>query len=93
MKLTKTANNKYKLTKKAWKEIGEKAGWIKIANKVYQDGDRTLTISGNLVLDPNLKYDATIRDKFNIIESVITNATLSEINKWAREHNFIIEDK
>jgi hypothetical protein len=29
MKITKTASGKYKLTKKAWMEIGRKAGWSK----------------------------------------------------------------
>jgi len=31
MKLTKTANGKYKINKKAWEEIGKKAGWMKVA--------------------------------------------------------------
>ena len=38
MKLIKTANNKYKLTKKAWKEIGNRAGWLKQSqNEVLDD--------------------------------------------------------
>jgi len=27
MKITKTSSGKYKITKKAWEEIGKKAGW------------------------------------------------------------------
>jgi len=34
MKLIKTASGKYKLTKQAWKEIGEKSGWIKKAQTI-----------------------------------------------------------
>ena len=33
MKITKNASGKYKLTKKAWKEIGKQAGWTKTATK------------------------------------------------------------
>ena len=29
MKIIKTASGKYKLTKKAWEEIGKKTGWTK----------------------------------------------------------------
>ena len=92
MKLIKIASGKkkLKLSRLEWESLGQKAGWIKKAQaeKVYQDGDRTLTLSGHLVLDPNMKYDATIRDKFNDVESVLTNASLSDIYLWAKEHNF-----
>ena len=33
MKIIKTANGKYKLSKKEWQNIGIQKGWIKIANK------------------------------------------------------------
>ena len=62
------------------------------AKKIYQDGDRTLILHGlSPVLDPNIKYDVSIRDKFDIVESAITNVTLSEIYLWAKEHNFKIK--
>ena len=90
MKLTKTpSGHKFKFSKKEWEDVGKKAGWIKIASvKIYQDNNRTLELSGQEVLDPNLKYDATIRDNTGTIEAVITNTSLQEIYVWAKEHNF-----
>lgn len=61
--------------------------------KVYRDGDRILILSGHSVLDLNLKYHASIRDKFNVIESATNDATLSEIYLWAKEHNFNMKAK
>ena len=62
------------------------------SSKVYKDKDRTLTISGPPTLDPNLKYNATIRDEMNSVESVTSDATLSEIYLWAKEHGFTMID-
>ena len=93
MKLTKTSSGKYKITKEAWEEIGKKAGWMKKASKVYRDNDRTLEISGHSIRDDNLNYTATIRDEYGSVESVLSYATLSEIYKWAKEHNFYIKEE
>jgi len=100
MKITKTASGKYKLTKQAWEEIGKEAGWLGDSNtdvdkniKVYEDNNRTLEITGPPVLDPNFIYMATIKDEYGSVESVLTEATLSEIYKWAKEHNFDIKEE
>jgi len=63
----------------------------KQANKIFKDENRTLELSGQETLDPNLQYTATIKDEFGDVESVLTDATLSEIYVWAKEHNFSIK--
>lgn len=63
------------------------------ASKTYRDNDRTLEISGHPVLDPHFTYMATIKDESGSVESVLTEATLSEIYKWGKEHNFDIKEE
>jgi len=63
----------------------------KISSKTFKDNGRTLVLSGQDVLDPNLMYNATIRDENGIIESVVTDRTLSEIYVWAKERDFKIK--
>ena len=46
MKLTKTASGKYKLSKKSWQKIGEKAGWGISTAIIFKKGEFSKIANG-----------------------------------------------
>jgi hypothetical protein len=89
------------LSKNQWQAIGRKLGWdtksqntgiVQTAKEqlaVFYDNGRKLKLYGPraISVSPYIPYDAEILDEYNNVESS-TTATLDEIYKWAKDHNF-----
>jgi len=58
MKIIKTTSGEYKLSKKAWKEIGKKAGWLKEAQAIDKAIEEAVT--EHLVLPSEVNSQAKL---------------------------------